>query len=47
MLRYVSLLPVHTPAHTTFYSMNTGNHSPGVKQPRRETAHQPPSSVEV
>ena len=41
----MSLLPVHTPAHTTLYLMDT--FSPGVKQQRRETDHQPSSSVDV
>jgi hypothetical protein len=34
-------------AHPASYPMRTGSSSPGVKRPRREADHSPPTSVEV
>jgi len=34
-------------AHTAFYPVDTGAHSPGVKRPGREAEHSPPFSVDV
>jgi len=39
----MSLLPVHTPAHTTFYSMDTGEFFPGGKA--EETWNWPPTAI--
>jgi hypothetical protein len=43
----VHIVQTGTGAHPASYTMVTGDFSPGVKRPGRETDHSPPASAEV